>query len=118
MRTVLAVTFAIVAVALGARGAAPSLTVFRVANAIVSHCDDSLRSLSPGSWVRLHDCGVDMFHVAFLEDADATRTHRLVPLRPPWASATEAGTLALAIPSAAAIDPRVFRTRTRADSAL
>jgi hypothetical protein len=102
-------------VVVGAGGQA-ALTALRTRAAVVSGCDDSVRALAPGTRVRLNGCAVDMFHVGFLVDADGTRSHRIVPVRPGWGSANAPGRVALALPSASATDPTALQSTARADS--
>lgn len=115
-RTIVAVTLAMVALALLVIGIPPTFTALHARRAAASSCDESLRGLSPGTWVRLRGCGVDMFHAGFLDDPAGTRSHRVAPLRTSRGSAAEPGRVALAIPAASARDANVFRTTTRTDS--
>src|SRR5688500_1490906 len=105
------------AIVVAAPLASSALTRQRARGAEVSFCGPALAAKAAGSWVRLTRCGVDMFHEAFLVDAEGAHTHRLVPLRPPDGSALEPGTLALAVP----IDPDhpgVFRIRPGPHSSI
>jgi hypothetical protein len=98
-------------------GAPPAFPALRARRAAESSCDASLGAMSPGRWVRLRGCGVDMFHAGFLDDGKGTRTHRVTPLRSPWGFAAEPGALGLAIPMALAGDTTTFSTTPRTDSA-
>ena len=109
-------TLATVGLVLLATGVPQTLTALRARSAVVSSCDDALRGLSPGTWVRLQGCGIDMFHACLLEDRSRIRSHRVAPLRSSQGSADEPGRLALAVPLASAGDANVFSATTRTDS--
>ena len=109
-------TLATVGLVLLATGVPQTLTALRAGRAVVSSCDDALRGLSTGTWVRLQGCGIDMFHACLLEDTSRIRSHRVAPLRSSRGSADEPGRLALAVPLASAGDANVFSATTRTDS--
>lgn len=118
MRTIVAIVLTLLGAALLLFGVPPAFTAYRARSAAVSSCDASLGTMSPGRWVRLRGCGVDMFHAGFLDDAKGARTHRVTPLRSPWGYAAEPGELGLAIPmSLAGDDTPAFSTTARSGSA-